>query len=151
MPIDRLGIKQVINRQCSLEAGVQGLFELIQCGEIPNAVSVATIATGQQRPAGQQQAADVTFMLDLADTEQVARAEAWKAQTDVGAESSIVRGGAFQYFNQDNSLGPLVATEEIFLHTLTYPSTDVSGTGDQALLTCVASVFGARRVPGTGI
>jgi hypothetical protein len=146
VPIDRLAPNQVLNRQCTLNAVQFGFFDAITMGEIANAVNVATLPTGQQRPAGQIQATDVTGTVMLAQSAVVAILEAWKGAVDVGAPGSVVRGGGLQYWNEDGTPGPLLVVEEMFVHTLSYPSTDITS-AEGAQLSFTLSVFNSRILP----
>lgn len=149
MPIERLGDNQVLNRHCRVNTLLFGYIDTLVMGEITNATSTTTLATGQTRPTGQTQAIDVTGSVPFADASSVAKVEAWKALTAQGAEGRIQKGTSFQYYHEDGSPGPLVVAEEVYLHTVTYPSTDMSGSGDAAHLTFVLNVFNAMRLPGT--
>lgn len=149
MPIDRLAPNQVLTRQARINAGQFGFIDVVSLGEISGDVSKITLPTGQERTSGQLQATDITGAVMLASAPEVAILEAWRAAAEVGS-GYVVRGGSIQYYTEDGSPGPLVVVDEMFVHGLTYPSTDLSSTGDGgAQLTFALSIYNPRLLPGT--
>lgn len=149
MPIDRLGPNQVINRQARINTLLFGAIDAITLGEITNAISTTQLPTGQQRATGQPQPVDVAGSIMFADSVSIARVQAWKALNDQGAEGAVQKGVSFQYYLEDGSPGPLVVAEEVFVHTIVYPATDLAATGDASQVTFTMSVFNANLLPGT--
>lgn len=150
MPNTRFGANQVIDRLATMFTTSFGSFDLVEVGEIANAMSTATLPSGQTVSTGQPQATDVTCSVMFADDQQVARIEAWKAATDAGSQLPSYKQMDAQilYYGENGLARSAVSMEESYIHTVNYPATNQDGAGAGAKLTFTLSVFNAKSLFG---
>ena len=150
MPNTRFGANQVIDRLATMFTESFGSFDLVEVGEIANAISTATLPSGQMVATGQPQSTDITLSIMFADDAQVARVEAWKSATDAGSQSPNYKQKDAQilYYGENGLARAAVSMEESFCHTVNYPATNQDGAGAGAKLTFTLSVFNARSLFG---
>jgi|GEM_PF-6520854 len=142
MPIDSFAEQLIITRQATLVLN-QGPLDLIEMGDIADATTTTTAATGQVRQTGKGVATEVTCTVNMSDPVVVAQVNVAFAQGRAGMEGHITRAGSITYYNNAGQPKGVLYPDEMQITGVTTPGTSVADDGQEARLTFILSVWRA--------